>query len=77
MKLLSPMLIKHHKEFTYWYRWEESVFALRIPRLLKNGGTTRTTTFKIQWIWKGKKHEISFCWRPSVTLYYLKQRKKK
>ena len=74
MKLVSPVLFRYHKEFTCSFPWEEAVFAFRIVPVMKIGGTVITTTWRVQWLWRGREYQLSFTWRPSVTRRFLKEK---
>jgi hypothetical protein len=58
MKFVSPVLFRYRKEFTTWFPWDDAVFALRVVPVARIGGTVSTTTWSIQWLWRGKEHQI-------------------
>lgn len=72
---VSPILIRC-KDYDGYCPNDDCLFIFRVLPVSRMGGTTRTSTYRIQWRFGKKKKytEFSVCLRPDVTRYYWKRR---
>lgn len=84
MTLLSPILIRwgspgsFSDPFHCLILFKIGRYLIKIPNISRVGGTMRTISIAIQFGTISKverfqelKRELSICWRPEVTWYYL------